>query len=555
MNRFCPACHRTETHNANTLSADRTHCPRDFFQLAEPQIVDPVAEIFAGKFQTESCVLPGQNHTIFKVIDPASGSKAMVSVLRASATDASRLMKFVETWSQIKHTNVLSVTGYGASPDGQYLYVVSEYPHGQALTNALDEKGNIPADVAIQLFLQICDAIQVLNESRLVHGNLMPAHIFQVQDSEQPHHIHVSCDAALTRFLLAPPDAVSELSPLYLGLEFMKGGDTAEAATDVYSLGCLMYGVLTGMPPFSGKTFSELQQAHLSQQPLSLRGAAPDLDIPGLFDKIVLTAMKKERSARQPNASALKRDLLAAAEKSRIYLPTYMNAGYKAQEYTGDTGAYQPEGGPQGASAGAVDGGSGGYSSRDTGSASGIRSGGAGGGMRGGSYDRGSHSDLRGGADDERGGGSGDRRKGDDDLLPPETRSELESKVKDLRSHVFLVTVIAVVCIVGVAAVLLYEGPPEDRAPMWKKLSWTMSMSDGDSALNGKSFDKAKDSYTKALEMAEFIQDGGDRKAKTLRKLLAAHEGLHDKSGAAKIREQLVQFDEQRLKRDEEPVK
>lgn len=533
MNKFCPACHRTETHNANTLSADRTHCPRDFHQLAEPQIVDPIAEIFAGKFQTESCVLPGQNHAIFKVIDPASGSKAMVSVLRASATDASRLIKFVETWSQIKHTNVLAVTGYGASPNGQYLYVVSEYPHGKALTNALDEQGNIPADVAIQLFLQICDAIQVLNESRLVHGNLMPAHIFQVQDSEQPHHVHVSCDAALTRFLLTPPDAVSELSPLYLGLEFMKDGDTADAATDVYSLGCLMYGVLTGMPPFSGKTFADLQQAHLSQQPLSLRGAAPDLDIPGLFDKIVLTAMKKEGSGRQPNASALKRDLLTAAEKSRIYLPTYMNAGYKAQEYTGDSGSYQPEGGPPGGLAGAVDGGSASYGSgsSDSGSAS----------YGSGSSDSGS---TTGGA----GGGT-------DDSLPPETRSELEGKVKDLRSHVLLVTVIAVVCIVGVAAVLLYEGPPEDRAPMWKKLSWTMSMSDGDSALNGKSFDKAKDSYEKALELAEFIQDGGDRKAKTLRKLLAAHEGLHDKSGAEKIREQLVQFDEQRLKRDEEPVK
>jgi len=515
MNRYCPACHRTEELNSSTLTPDRTTCPRDFFQLVEAEIEDPIESIFGGKFKTEMCLLPGKLHSIFKVVEPSTGKKAMVSVLSANETDASRLMKFVEKWSTIRHTNVLPVTTYGASPDKNYIYVVSEHPEGAALTHMLDEHGNIAVDVSVQLFLQLCDALEKIGAAGIVHGNVMPAHIYHVEDSEMPHHIRISCDAALTRFLNTPPGAVSELSPLYLGLEFVTG-DREDITTDVYSLGCAMYATLTGIPPFSGKTFEELKESHETVQPLPLRGAAPDVDIPGMFDKVVLRTLRKTPAERFPNTGALKAELLSAAEKSRIYLPTYMNATYNPQTYTGDTGAYQtqrdaseylrPQGGPSGEAPQ--------------------------------TQQQGEHV-----APEEV------------EKLLPESRFELESKVKDLRSHVYLVTTIAIAVIIGLAAILMYEGPAEDRAPAWKKLLWTMSMSNGDGALTGKKLDEAKSEYTKALDLANFIQDGGDRKAKTLRKLRVVHEQMHDKKGAEKIREEVIKFDQQRLKQDEAPVK
>lgn len=523
MSKFCPACHRNDGVNPHAITPERTACPRDFYQLVDRDVTDPIEQIFAGRFKTTQCILPGEKHAIFKVAETATGSEFIVSILKAKSADTKRIIKFVDTWQSIKHNNLLPVTESGASPDKRFVYVISENPNGPPLTEVLDEQGTLPANIAIQIFLQLCDGLARLNKESLVHGNLMPAHLYQRTESNLANHVLISCDTVLARFVDPPPDAVpspddeSELSPLFLGLEFLKKGELADAATDVYSLGTVMYAILTGMAPFAGKTFEAIKQSHREEQPLSLRGAAPDIEIPGLFDKIVLRTLKKEKIERYPDTEALKNDLITAADKSRIYLPTYANASYVAQQYTGDTGAFQvqspkPE-----------------------------------------DFLQGNPNKPQAPAD---AGNTGPKDYGEEiEKLPPESRQELEDKVKDLRSHVLLVTVIAVLVIVGLGAVMMYEGPPEDRAPAWKKLSWTMAMSSGDGAIGSKSFEQAKGQFDHALQIAEEIQDGGDRKAKTLRKLRTVHEELHDKKGAESYREQVIKFDKERLQQDEAPVK
>ncbi len=522
MSKFCPACHRNDALNPHAITPERTACPRDFFQLVDRDVADPIEQIFGGRFKTTECILPGDKHAIFKVTESASGKNFIVSVLKSKSVDTKRIIKFVDAWQEIKHPNLLSITESGASPDKRFVFVVSEDPGGQPLTSVLDEQGTLPAETAIQIFLQICDALERINKANLVHGNLMLAHLYQKTESNLANHVMISCDMALARFVDPPPDTVptpedSELSPLYLGLEFLKTGEMADAATDVYSLGTIMYGILTGLPPFSGKTFEAIKQSHREEQPLSLRGAAPDIEIPGLFDKIVLRTLKKEKQERYPNAEAVKSDLITAADKSRIYLPTYVNASYVAQPYTGDTGAFQTQP-PKPAD-----------------------------------FIQGNPNRPQAPAD---AGNTGPKDYGPEvEDLPPESRQELEDKVKDLRSHVLLVTVIAVFVIVGLGAIMMYEGPPEDHAPAWKKLSWTMAMSGGDGALSSKGFEQAKSQFEHALQIAEEIQDGGDRKAKTLRKLRIVHEELHDKKGAESYREQVIKIVKQRLQQDEAPVK
>jgi len=275
--------------------------------------------------------------------------------------------------------------------------------------------------------------------------------------------------------------------------------------------------VFTGLPPFSGKTFEGIKQSHKEEQPLSLRGAAPDIEIPGLFDQIVLRTLKKEKLERYPNAEALKSDLITAADKSRIYLPTYANADYVAQPYPGDKVAPQTQ------------------PTRPT------------------DFTHGNTNQPQEPADAGNTGPVDFAKEVEE--LPPESRQVLEDKVKDLRSHVFLVTVIAVLVIAGLGAILMYEGPAEDHAPAWKKLSWTMTMSGGDGALGSKGYVQAKAQFEHALKIADEIDDGGDRRVKTLRKLRSVHEEMHDKKGAESYREQITRFDKLRLQQDEAPVK
>lgn len=526
MSRFCPACHRNDSLNPNAITQERTSCPRDFFQIVDIPTTDPssqnqlIDKVFGGRFKTTVCILPGEKHAIFKVTEVATNSEFIVSILRRKSVDTKRIIKFVDAWQGINHRNILPITESGASPDKEFFYVISENPGGKPLTAVLDEHGTLAPEVAILVFLQLCEGLERISKVNIVHGNLMPAHIYQKTESDLAHHVMISCDTALACFVDPPPDATpssdeSELSPLYLGLEFLRTGDLPDSSTDVYSLGTFMYAVLTGLPPFSGKTFESIKQSHKEEQPLSLRGAAPDIEIPGLFDKIVLRTLKKDKIERYPNAEALKSDLLTAAEKSRIYLPTYANASYVAQPYTGDTGTFQaPTTKPQ-------------------------------------DFLQGSTTQAP-----PLSGNTGPVDYGKDlEELPPESRQELEDKVKGLRSHVNAVSLVAVLVIVGLVSIMLYEGPSEDRAPAWKKLSWTMAMSSGDGAMGSKSWQQAKEQFETALKTASEIEDGGDRRTKTMRKLRKVHEELRDKKGAESYREQIIRFDKIRLAQDEVPVK
>ncbi len=507
MTRYCPACHRTAEHNGNVLTAERTTCPRDFFELTDRQIEDPIPEIFAGRFVTDSCLLPGDKYKIFKAVDQSTGKMSMIAVLSAADTDTSALMNFAQRWSEINHANLLPVTAYGASPKGDYLYVVSPYPQAKPLTSLLDEKGYLTPDFSINLFLQLCEALEKVGSAGLIHGNCMPAHILIAQDGGVPDQIKLSCMSALPRFL-KPDGRATEMSPLYLGLEFSDPKGMPDETSDIYSLACVMYVTLTGLPPFVGKTFDEIRQKHMEQPPLSLRGAAPDLDIPGLFEKITLNALSKIKQKRHAGARVLKQDLISAAEKSRIYLPTYMEATYEAKPYyQQQTGGFDavPRGAPAAPPVEEVK--------------------------------------------------PQPEQPVEEPELPPESRLELESKIKELRNHVYLVTTIAIVVLIGIGGLLMFEGSPEDHAPAWKKLTWSVDMSNGDNALNAHNLDQAQKNYNNALEVARDIEDGGDRRIKTLRKLRTVHEELHDRKSAEEFREEILKCDKHRLEVDETPVK
>ncbi|MBX9669154.1 MAG: protein kinase [Candidatus Obscuribacterales bacterium] len=488
------------------LTAERNTCPRDFFELTVRELPDPIPEIFSGRFVTDSCLLPGERYQIFKAVEQATGKMSMIALLPASDTDTSALMNFAQKWSDINHTNVLPITTYGASPKGDYLYVVSPYPHGQPLTSLLDEKGNLATELAIHLFLQLCEALEKIGAAGLIHGNCMPAHILIAQEGSIPDQIKLSCMSAIQRFL-KPELRATEISPLYLGLEYFDPKGEPDETTDIYSLACVMYVTLTGLPPFVGKSFEEIRQKHLEEQPLSLRGAAPDLAIPALFDKITLNGLSKIKQKRQAGARVLKQDLISAADKSRIYLPTYMEASYEVKPYQAETGGFDTV-------------------ARGAPTAPPVEQ-----------------------------AQTQPAAPAQEPDLPPESRAELEGKVKDLRSHVYLVTTIAVGVLIGLGVLLMYEGPPEDHAPAWKKLTWTVDMSNGDNALNSRNLEQAQKNYSNALEVARDIEDGGDRRVKTLRKLRTVHEELHDKKGAEEFREEIIKFDKHRLEADEAPAK
>ena len=511
MTLICPACHRNSDRNKVALAEDQSNCPRDTFPLATMEVPAEYApgSIIEEKFQIEEVIFSSTPFHVLKAKrsdGQGDGNSIALLIFSSDAVDAQQLSQFWESWKSVSHENVLKVLETGSLASGAKLYAVSEYPYSRTVSEMLDE-GNIPMEEAVNLFIQVLSGAQALKDKGILHTNIMPTHVLVFSDPKRGQVLKLSCFDLVQKFIdpakIESPGADDDErkflinSPLYRGLESITGAEVDER-TSIYSVGCFLYDVLTGLPPYVAKTLKDIARRHVEEQALSLRGAAPELNIPGAFDSLVLKALRNEPTRRQQTLEELKEDILQGAKDSRIYLPNLAKATYKAGLYTGETGSHkqvieeapaQPEPAAQ----------------------------------------------------EEVAPEDGEPE------LEPETRAELEAKVKQLRTYVYILTTLLVGSVLFATYLFSSQGSDEDKGPLWKKMLWEYDMSSAGDSFKKGNFDSASGSYKSAMKVAADIEDGGDRQLKSFNGLLRVAKAKGDEKEAEKIRQDIVSLDEERL--------
>jgi serine/threonine-protein kinase len=261
-----------------------------------------------GRYQLLEKLGYGGMADVFRARDAVLDRYVAIKVLRKdySGNDNFQNQFRLEARSaaNLSHPNIVTVHDFGFA-DG-LLYIVMEYIPGKDLKQLIRDRGRFSIQDGIPIIIQACAGIGYAHRAGLVHCDV------------KPHNMLVSKDARLkvTDFGIARalatimPEERTDIvwgSPLYFSPE-QAAGEPPTPASDVYSLGVVMYETLSGTPPFTAATADELARLHISARPIPIREYIPD--IPAALEEIIMKVLSKEPSARYRTADQLGRVLL-----------------------------------------------------------------------------------------------------------------------------------------------------------------------------------------------------------------------------------------------------
>ena len=275
--------------------------------------------IIGNRYQVQKILGSGGMAVVYKAHDLMLERLVAIKVLRE---DYSRDPAFQERFrleaksaANLSHPNIVTVHDFGM--DGERLFIVMEYIPGENLKAIIKETGLFPIEEAIPLLIQACAGIGYAHRAGLVHCDIKPHNILVTPD----HRLKVT-DFGISRALSSiHPDEHSDLvwgSPQYFSPE-QASGAAPSPASDVYSLGVIMYEMLTGRLPFQADGATELARLHREAIPVPPRQINPF--IPPLLETIILKILSKEPSARYRTTDQLGRILESFQNKFEIYPP------------------------------------------------------------------------------------------------------------------------------------------------------------------------------------------------------------------------------------------
>jgi eukaryotic-like serine/threonine-protein kinase len=223
-----------------------------------------------------------------------------------------RFEREVRATAKLSHWNSIDIYDYGRTADGTFYYVM-EYLPGHNIGEIVEGYGAIPAGRAVYLLDQVCAALSEAHGIGLVHRDIKPANIFCA------YRGGVFDVIKLLDFGLAKPtmetttDAQLTMagtvtgSPLFMSPEQASGDDAIDARSDIYSLGAVMYYMLTGRPPFMADHPLKVMIAHASQEVVPPRQI--NAEIPAELEEIVLRCLEKDPDHRFQSVDELRSSL------------------------------------------------------------------------------------------------------------------------------------------------------------------------------------------------------------------------------------------------------
>ncbi len=216
--------------------------------------------------------------------------------------------------SSLSHPNIVEIYDVGED-DGNY-YIVMEYVPGKNLKQVLKKRGNLTVSEVIDIMLQITSAMGLAHDSLIIHRDLKPQNILMMDDG----------GVKITDFGIAMALNATQLTQTNSAMGSVHyfppeqaSGKGSTLKSDVYSLGIMMYELLTGYLPFRGDNAVEIALKHLKEPIPSIRGEFPN--IPQSVENIIIKATAKNPKNRYNNANEMHEDLLTCLNKERLEEP------------------------------------------------------------------------------------------------------------------------------------------------------------------------------------------------------------------------------------------
>ena len=307
---ICPTC-------ATGYPADIRFCPSDgsILRPIASEAVDLVGRIIDARYYLVEKVGQGGMGEVYRAEHVRTHGRCAVKIInRALAQDPEALSRFIREATNagsISHPNVAAVHDFGETDDG-LLYLAQEYVDGESLSALLDREGALPLARAIDIGRQVADAVGAAHELGIVHRDLKPNNVMLVRDRKGGDLVKV-VDFGIAR---ATGDEQQRLTrtglvigtPEYMSPEQLIS-DPVDGRSDIYSLGCILYQMLTGEHAFGGSTAHVITR-RLTEPPPRPRDKNPE--VPGPLDDVIVKALGRTPAERFSSMDELREALIAA---------------------------------------------------------------------------------------------------------------------------------------------------------------------------------------------------------------------------------------------------
>jgi len=263
---------------------------------------------------------------VYLAYDTILDRNVAVKVLRGDlATDEKFVRRFQRealSASNLYHPNIVQIYDFD-SEDGQY-YIVMEYVEGKTLKQLLKRRGSLTITEVIDIMSQVTDGMAHAHDSYIIHRDIKPQNIM-ILDNGMIKITDFGIAMALNSTQLTQTNSVMG-SVHYLPPE-QAAGKGSTIRSDIYSMGILMYELLTGQVPYKGDNAVEIALKHLKEPLPSIRKILPEL--PQSIENIILEATAKNPQNRYKDAREMHQDIITALDESRINEPKLV---YKYKE-------------------------------------------------------------------------------------------------------------------------------------------------------------------------------------------------------------------------------
>jgi eukaryotic-like serine/threonine-protein kinase len=325
-----------------------SHPSSGLIALAEATSVElpfAMGDVIAGKYQVLKLIGSGGMGYVVSAMHVELGEVVALKFLRPEALQipelVERFAREARAAAKIRSEHVARVFDVGTLPDG-VPFIVMEHLAGQDLADVLAQGGPLPIKVAVEYVMQACEALAAAHAAGVVHRDIKPENLFLTQHAQGLDFIKI-LDFGISKVALTPGGKRAFArttmpigSPVYMSPEQIRSSESVDARTDIWSLGCVLFELLTGVVAFDEPTLMQLSAAILEQDPIPLRTLVPDA--PEELEAVILRCLEKDVDKRYGNIAELAIALYQfAPRRSRISAErcyhALKNAGIECPEF------------------------------------------------------------------------------------------------------------------------------------------------------------------------------------------------------------------------------
>lgn len=278
-----------------------------------------IGKTIAGRYEILQKLGEGGMGVVYKAMQTSVERIVALKILHPHMTGneeaLKRFQREAKTTSKLRQANAIHIYDFGV--EGSLSFLVMEYIEGESLDDVIRKSGALELPRVANIVRQVCYALAEAHDLGIVHRDLKPSNIYLSRKRDGSEEVKV-LDFGIAK-VVGEQQGMTRLTqtgmiigtPQYMSPEQVEGLPL-DHRSDVYSLGIIMYELLTGETPFQADTPFQLLMKHVKEKPVPPRKFRPNLAIPEAVEKIVLKALEKEPGKRFQSISELQQSLEAA---------------------------------------------------------------------------------------------------------------------------------------------------------------------------------------------------------------------------------------------------